>query len=406
MQCKLAIDGGPPVRTTPFPPWPFVTKEEKAAVNEVLDSGDINYHRGLKGIEFERVFADLIGTEYALTCNSGTSALHMAVGALRLEPHHEVICPSFTFGASATAVVMAGARPVFADVDDDLPTLSPEAIAREITGNTRAIVAVHLYGHPCRMQEIMALAKKHKLFVIEDCAQCHGARYRRKMTGSIGDINAFSFCQTKIMTTGGEGGMVTTDSAELAGRAAGIREFGRPFEAPQGIARPKAAGGSAFVGHNYRMTEMQSAIGLVLAEKLRGYVEKRRRNARRLSDALRKESSVIRILEERPNTKCSYYAAFAMVALDRLTVDRRRFVDAINAEVAGGGGVAVQEGGYAPIEEFPLIRDLSPDRRYDLPNTRRFREQCMVFEVHPTIEPSDLDDVIEAVRKVEAVYVA
>ena len=409
------------MRTAPFPPWPLVTEEEKEAVAEVLDSSVVNYHRGTKGIEFERAFADYIGTAYGVTCNSGTSALHLAMAAVGCGPGDEVIAPNFTFQASAIAALLTNAVPVLVDVDPDLPTLSPEALADAITPRTKAVVAVHLYGHPCRMDEIMAVAREHGIAVIEDCAQCHGAEYHRQITGSITDISAFSFCQTKIMTTGGEGGFVATSDPDLAARAASVRDFGRPLRAPEGMGRFRPAAGIGTIGLNYRMTEMQSAMGLVHTGKLPAYVAKRRKLTERLRVALGDCASV-EILDDRPSTKCAPYAAFAMVNVDALRVTRDEFVAALAAELTSGGGVAVRSGAYPPIDQFdqlkkhrgyggrpcpttcPWINGDHERSRHTFPNGDRFRERCMVFEVHPTIDLQALDDVIEAVHKVEDAY--
>ena len=271
------------------------------------------------------------------------------------------------------------------------------------------------------MDEIMALAAKHGISVIEDCAQSHGAVYKRRVTGSIGHTNAFSFCQTKIMTTGGEGGMVTTDNGELAGRAASVRDFGEPYAPPEGLGRYKAVSGTQCVGFNYRMTEMQSAIGLALTRKLPSYVAKRRENMAYLKSGLAQCASV-RIVDERPGTKCAPYALFAMVNPDALRVGRDQFVAALSAELSTGGGMAVRKGAYAPINEADMLAQAngyggkpcpiecpwykgSVDYAgYDFTNAKRFAERCMVFEVHPTIEAQDLDDVIEAVHRVEEAW--
>lgn len=420
-ESDLAVNGGTPVRSKPFPPWPTVTDEEKAAVLQVLDSNVVNYHRGTRGYEFERAFADFVGTAYAVCCNSGTSALHMAMAAAGCGPGDEVIAPVFTFQASALAALLANAVPVLVDVDPDLPTLSPDAFAEAVTPRTRAVVAVHLYGHPCRMDEILAVARENGVAVIEDCAQCHGAEYHGRVTGSVGDVNAFSFCQTKTMTTGGEGGMVTTSDPDLAAKAASVRDFGAALKAPDGPGRYRGTSGTRTIGLNYRMTEMQSAMGCVLTGKLPAYVRKRRELRAELKSRLA-DCGAVRILDERPGSVCSPYAAFAMTEPEALRVSRDQFVAAVSAELTFAGGVAVRTGAYPAITELDQLAahsgyggkpcptecpwiDTARDRTArEFANADRFRQRCMVFEVHPTIDADDVADVVEAVTKVGRAY--
>ena len=200
---------------TSLAPWPCFTQEEADAVQNVLLSNKVNYWTGTECREFEKEFAQWAGTEYAIALGNGTLALDVALKAMGIGAGDDVIVTSRTFLASASSIVTAGANPVFADIDLNSQNISAETIAAALTPNTKAIIVVHLAGMPAEMDDIMALAEKHKLWVIEDCAQAHGTRYKGKSAGSIGHVGAWSFCQDKIMTTGGEGGMVTTNDKAL-----------------------------------------------------------------------------------------------------------------------------------------------------------------------------------------------
>jgi dTDP-4-amino-4,6-dideoxygalactose transaminase len=216
---------------TPLAPWPSFTPEEADAVQKVLLSNKVNYWTGTEGREFEKEFAAYCGAKHAIALTNGTVALELALFALGIGPGDEVITTSRTFIASASCIVMRGATPVIADVDPVSQNVTAETIRPLITPRTRAIIAVHLAGWPCDMDPILALAREHGLKVIEDCAQCHGATYKGRPVGSLGDVAAFSFCQDKIMTTGGEGGMLTTRDTALWERAWAFKDHGKSFDA-------------------------------------------------------------------------------------------------------------------------------------------------------------------------------
>ena len=216
MADKLAIDGGPKSVTNELVGWPNFDKKTIKAVKDVLKSGKVNYWTGPKGMEFEKKFAAWQGSKYAISASSGTAALHIALSALGIGPGDEVIVPSYTFIASSFSIVQAGAIPRFADVNINDHCISIESAEKLVNKRTKAIMPVHLYGNVCDMDKVLAFAKRHNLFVIEDNAEAAGALYKGRKTGTIGHIAACSFCQNKIFTTGGEGGMVTTDNEELA----------------------------------------------------------------------------------------------------------------------------------------------------------------------------------------------
>jgi len=285
----LAINGGMPVRGKKFLPWPFFDRDEMAAVSRVLQSGKVNYWTGQEGRLFEKEFAEKIGMNYAVTLMNGTVALEAALIALNIKKGDEVIVIPRSYIASASSTVIRGAKAVFADVDRNSQNLTADTIERVITDRSRAVIAVHLAGWPCEMDSIITLAKKRGLKVIEDCAQACGATYKGCPVGSFGDVAAFSFCQDKTMTTGGEGGMVVTNSREIWSKVWSYKDNGKSYEAVYCHNDPNP--GQAFrwlhesFGTNWRMTEMQAAIGRIQLHKLSKWIEKRRRNADILTKA-------------------------------------------------------------------------------------------------------------------------
>src|SRR6266481_1321192 len=280
----LAVDGGQCVRTKEFAPWPSLSEDEVEAVSAVLRSGKLNYWTGEEVRLFENEFASFAGCRYAIAVANGTVALELALYSLRIGPGDEVIVPSRTFVASASCAIMRGAKPVIADVDPISQTLTAGSIRGVLSPSTKAIIAVHLAGWPCDMDPIIELAREHGLRVIEDCAQAHGATYKDRPVGCFGDAAAFSFCQDKIMSTGGEGGMLTTNDDGLWKRAWSFKDHGKNHDAAF-----KQQTSSRFhwlhdsFGTNWRLTEMQAAIGRSLLAKLPGQLDLRRRNANILS---------------------------------------------------------------------------------------------------------------------------
>jgi len=284
---RLALDGGMPVRRQAFAPWPVFAADEIEAVAEVLRSGKVNYWTGAQADEFEGEFAAFVGVKYAVALANGTAALELALHALGIGPGDEVVVPSKTFIATASCVVRLGATPVVADIAPDSQNITAASIAKVLTARTKAIIAVHLAGWPCEMDEILAVAKARGLFVVEDCAQSVGARYKGRATGSMGDIGAFSFCQDKIITTGGEGGMLVTDSRALWEKAWSYKDHGKSYAAVFEREHPL---GFRWLhesfGTNWRLTEMQAAIGRLQLSKLPQWLAIRRRNASLLSQGL------------------------------------------------------------------------------------------------------------------------
>ncbi|WNP28413.1 DegT/DnrJ/EryC1/StrS aminotransferase family protein [Moraxella sp. DOX410] len=272
---------------TQFSPWPSFSQEEADAVSQVLLSNKVNYWTGTECREFEKEFAVWVGTDYAVALANGTLALDVALQAMGIGEGDEVIVTPRSFIASVSTVVNAGAMPVFADVDNNTGNVSATTIAPKITDKTKAIICVHLAGWPCDMDEIMALAKQHNLWVIEDCAQAHGAKYKGKPVGSIGHVGAWSFCQDKIMTTGGEGGMVTTNDKALWQKMWEYKDHGKNYDS---IYHKQHPPGFRWLhdsfGTNWRMMEMQAVIGRIQLKKMAEWTNIRTQNAKILRDAL------------------------------------------------------------------------------------------------------------------------
>jgi len=392
----LAVEGGRPVRQTPFAPWPFFDPDAIEAAVAVLRSGRVNYWTGTEGRHFEEEFAASVGCRYAVALANGTVALELALAALGIGPGDEVIVPSRTFIATASCVVMRGARPVMADINADNQNLDVASVKPLLSARTRAIIAVHLAGWPCEMRPLQDLAAHHNLALIEDCAQAQGATYHQQAIGSLGTIAAFSFCQDKIMTTGGEGGMLTTNDTALFERAWAFKDHGKN--------RAKAlhaAPTSGFrwlhdsFGTNWRMMEMQSAMGRVLLRTLPAQLERRRGHARRLTQAFAK-LGCLRLPAPPPEIEHAYYKFYAFLKPARLRTGwtRDRVAAAIVAE-----GVPCFSGSCSEIyleRAFPDEWRPAPP----LPVAKALGETSLMFLVHPTLTDVDIDDTIRAVEKV------
>ena len=302
---------------TPFSPWPSFTQEEADAVSQVLLSNKVNYWTGQECRQFETEFAEWADSKYAIAMGNGTLALDVALQALDIGAGDEVIVTPRTFIASISSVVNAGATPVFADVDEETGNITPESIAAVLTDKTKAIVCVHLAGWPCDMDGIMALADKHNLYVIEDCAQAHGARYKGRSVGSIGHIGAWSFCQDKVMTTGGEGGMVTTNDEQLWRKMWAYKDHGKSYAAVYETEHPP---GYRWLhesfGTNWRMTEMQAVLGRIQLTRMPDWTAKRTANAQAILDICAKWEAkgylFVPRLEESPQFADSAHAYYKL----------------------------------------------------------------------------------------------
>ncbi|MGN6307079.1 MAG: DegT/DnrJ/EryC1/StrS family aminotransferase [Mesorhizobium sp.] len=383
---------------TPFSPWPSFSEEEVEAVAGVMRSNRVNYWTGDECRKFEREFAEWAGSRHAIALGNGTLALDLALQGLGIGPGDEVVVTPRTFLASVSCVVNAGAVPVFADVDHDSGNITADTIAAVLTPRTKAVIPVHLAGWPCDMDPIMDLAAAHGLKVIEDCAQAHGARYKGRSVGSIGHVGAWSFCQDKIVTTGGEGGMVTTDDPEVWSRMWSFKDHGKSWEAVYERAHPP---GFRWLhesfGTNWRMLEMQAAIGRIQLRRMSEWTQARTRNATAIQAALEEfagRDGPVRVpalhqdvAGRNDGSRHAFYKFYAFVRPENLAAGWTR--DRIVSEV-NGAGVPCYQGscsevylekafdgtGWRPAEPLPIARELG--------------ETSLMFLVHPTLQSEEI----------------
>jgi dTDP-4-amino-4,6-dideoxygalactose transaminase len=376
-------------------PWPSFDAEEVEAVSRVLLSNQVNYWTGQEGRAFERVFADWCGSPHAIALMNGTVALDLALKALDIGPGDEVIVTPRTFIASVSSVVNCGATPVFADVDRDSGNLSAETIEPVLTTRTRAIVPVHLGGWPCDMTAMTALANAHSLEIIEDCAQAHGARHAGRSVGTFGRIGAWSFCQDKIMTTGGEGGMVTTNDPALWSAMWSYKDHGKSWDAVYERQHPP---GFRWLhesfGTNWRMLEMQAAIGRIQLGRMPKWTVQRTANAGAIIDAL--FSDLIRTPQPADSDVHAYYRVYGYVRPEALASGWSR--DRIVNEIVALGVPAFQ----GSCSEVYLERAFDAIDRPAAPlsNARELGETSLAFLTHPTLTSHDIDKVRDAIKKV------
>lgn len=372
----------------PLSPWPSYTKEEIDAVQAVLESNRVNYWTGQEGREFEREFAAWSGSAHAIALTNGTVALDLALEALDIRPGDEVIVTPRSFIASASTVVNRGAIPVFADVDHDSGNISAETIAKVVTDRTRAIIPVHLAGWPCDMEAIMALAADAGIKVVEDCAQAHGARIEGRSVGAFGDIGAWSFCQDKIMTTGGEGGMVTTDDEALWSAMWSFKDHGKSFDA---VYHREHAPGFRWVhegfGTNWRMIEVQAAIGRIQLTRMADWSARRTRIAHAVAAALAPFAGAVRVPVPAQAMTHAYYRQYGYVRPEGLKPGWSR--DRIIAECTARG-VPVMQGSCSEIY-LEKAFDGTPWRPSErLPIARELGETSLMFLTHPTITDEEV----------------
>jgi dTDP-4-amino-4,6-dideoxygalactose transaminase len=380
-----------------FPAWPSFEPDEIEAAASVLRSGKVNYWTGQEGRLFESEFAESVGAKYAICLANGTVALELALHALGIESGHEVITTSRTFIASASCAVMRGATPVFADVNRDSQNITAETIARAITSRTKAIIAVHLAGWPCDMDPILDLATEYGLYVIEDCAQAQGAFYKGRPVGSLGHAAAFSFCQDKIMSTGGEGGMLTTNDSGLWRRAWSFKDHGKNYDA---VYNRQHEPGFRWLhdsfGTNWRMTEMQSAMGRVILRKVPHQVKKRRRHASLLTSRLAGTPG-LRIPQHPSHIYHSYYKYYVFVGPEMLKPGWTR--DRI-AQTIVDAGVPCFSGSCSEVYlEKAFGSDL---RHHRLPVAKELGENSLMFLVHPTLSQQHISKTCDVVEHVMA----
>lgn len=385
---------------TQFSPWPSFTQEEADAVSQVLLSNKVNYWTGTECRNFEKEFAAWAGTDYAVALANGTLALDVALQAMGIGEGDEVIVTPRSFIASVSTVVNAGAMPVFADVDNNTGNISATTIAPKITDKTKAIICVHLAGWPCDMDEIMALAKQHNLWVIEDCAQAHGAKYKGKPVGSIGHVGAWSFCQDKIMTTGGEGGMVTTNDKALWQKMWEYKDHGKNYDS---IYHKQHPPGFRWLhdsfGTNWRMMEMQAVIGRIQLKKMAEWTKIRTQNAKILRDALTQfagEQQFLRIPDIEfhqvmgGDSVHAYYKYYVYVRPENLpkNINRDSILNALNEKKIPCFSGACSE----------IYLEKAFDNHPSRPNARltvakELGETSLMFLIHPTLTTNEMQTI-------------
>ena len=398
---ELAIRGGTPVRTTAWPHYPTFGEREKRAVSEVVDSGWLVAHHNPAGpgqVEaFEQAFSAWIGCEHAVGLGNGTEGLHLALAAAEIGVNDEVIVPTFTFMSTATAVLMQNAVPVFADSETDSLGLDPRDVERKLTERTKAVMPVHLCGYPAKMDELLAVARAHDLVVIEDCSHAHGAVYRGKKVGAVGDIGVFSLQQKKNLCTG-DGGMVVTEDEGYAGTIRKLRSFG-----------------GSELPYNYRMTEFAAAVGQVRLDALDECNRVRQSNAKRLEEGLKGLRGVT-VRRPMHDTVAVYYSVLMEYEADTVGASREEFIGAVRAE-----GIPVDPT-YTPVHRNPIFHPTKPPARgcpwqwslYTAPEGERpdYDDGCcpvaeewmdhrlVELKVHPPVSQQDIDMAAEAICKV------
>ncbi|RWO35495.1 MAG: DegT/DnrJ/EryC1/StrS family aminotransferase [Mesorhizobium sp.] len=384
---------------TSFSPWPSFSAEEGNLAREILLSNRVNYWTGEEGRLFEREFAKWAGTEHAVAVANGTVAMDLAWKALDIAPGDEIVVTPRTFLASASSIVNAGAVPVFADVDRASQNITAETVEPVLTARTKAILAVHLAGWPCEMDGLRDLAAANDLYLVEDCAQAHGARYRGRPVGSLGDIAAWSFCQDKIMTTAGEGGMVTTDNADWWSRMWSYKDHGKSWDAVYGRQHvPGFRWLHESFGTNWRLPELQSAIGRFQLRKIEAWHETRTRNAEAILEAAR-NSAVLRVPDMPDHVEHGWYKCYVFVRPEVLKADWTR--DRLIAEIVARGvpcysgscseiylEKAFDSTGWRPAERLPIARQLG--------------ETSLMFLVHPTLTGAEIEKTQSVIAELSA----
>lgn len=409
---RLAIDGGTPVRTAPMPPRLLIGMEERQAVMDLFDreavqGGGFDRYGGVEVDAYEREFAAYFGTKFATSVSSGTAAIHTALGALRPEPGQEVITAPVTDPGAVMPIVWLNCIPVFADVDPGTFNLDPASVAARISERTCAIIVTHLAGQPADLDPILEIARRHNLPVIEDCAQAHGARYKGRLVGGIGDIGAFSLMGGKHSTSGGQGGMVTMNNEEIYWNAKRFADRGKPFNSSERM--------NLFLGMNYRMTELEATIGRVQLQKLGGIVKRRRD----LVAALREEMQDLQVAhlgKVIDGAESAYWFLLIKVDAYKMRASHDRFAQALVAEglpVTPRYDYLIYESPWFrqrqtfgqsgwPWAAFPAAQQIKYEG--SCPNARRAIDTHLVISFHENYGEQEIRDIAAALRKVEIAY--
>ena len=380
-----------------FPKWPSFTKQEAHIVKDIILSNKVNYWTGQEGRQFEKEFADYIGTKFSIALNNGTLALELSLIALGIGNGDEVIVTSRSFMASVSCIVNVGAIPIFADIDLNSQNITTETVEPLISKKTKAIICVHLAGYPCEMDKFRDLANNYKLFIVEDCAQAHGAKFKDKMVGSLSDVAAWSFCQDKIMTTAGEGGMVTTDNEEIWNKIWSLKDHGKSWDA---IYKKKHPPGFRWVhysfGTNARMMEVQSGIGRYQLKKINDWHLKRLDNLNKIWESTKDIDGLITPIVpdfiEHAAYKC--YLRIDMNSI-KSSWSRDRILVEIN-----NLGVPCFSGSCSEIYNEKAFENSTFRPKKFLKNARLLGEESLMFVVHPTLKKEHIDKTIDSIQKV------
>ena len=377
--------------------WPVYDNEEIEKVKDVLSSGKVNYWTGKEGRLFEQEFAAWVGVKYAVALANGSVALTAAYKSLGLKPGDEIITTSRTFIATSSTAILLGVKPLFADVDCNSGCLDPNSILPLINSKTKAICVVHLGGYPADMVKINHIAKQHRLFVIEDCSQAHGAMINNQKVGSFGDVAAWSFCQDKIMTTGGEGGMITTNRKDLWDSIWSYKDHGKTYDSVYKKVHPP---GFRWLhekfGTNYRLTEMQSAIGRIQLKRMDKWTLQRQRNAKLLTNAI-KDFSCVRIPTLAENLTHAYYKFYLFIRPERLRKgwNRNRIINEINNK-----GFPAFQGSCSEIYMEKCFKNANLQPVKDLPVSKELGCTSIMLLVHPSIKTVEMNAYAVSVRDI------
>lgn len=378
--------------------WPHFDDDDIRVVSDILKSGKINRWTGTKNLEFEKAMCDFTGAKYCIAVSNGTSALELALVGLGLKRGDEVIVTCRTFMASASSVAVLGGVPVVADVDEDSQNITAETVRPLITPKTKGIIAVHLMGWPCDMDSLKALAKEHGLWVLEDCAQAHGAKYKGQSVGAIGDVGAWSFCQDKIITTGGEGGAVTTNNRATYLKMWAYKDHGRDYDLVYNTKHPEGFRWYLTTfGTNFRMTEMQAALGINGLKHMPEWHARRAANAAILRDAL---AGLEAVRVPRPPS-CIEHANYKFFFFTRPEAlkdgwNAARIIAALNAlKIPAFSGTCWN----ISQEKCFVDAGLSKTER-ELPVAAKLRDTAVMMLVHPTITEADMKAVAAATAEI------
>ena len=368
--------------------WPYFNKEQGNIVKKVLLSNKINYLNGTEGVNFEKEFSKYIGTKYSVAVSNGTLAIELALLSLNLKKGSEIIVPSKTYVATATSVFNVGLKPIFADIDLNSQNLSLKTIKDCFTKKVKAIICVHLAGYPCEIEKIKKFCNKNKIFLIEDCSQAHGAFYKGKSVGSFGNISTWSFCQDKIITTGGEGGMISTNSKKLRDKIWSLKDHGKSYKI---FSKKSKKNGFKWMhnsfGTNARLTEMQSAIGRYQLKKLNNWVKKRRKNAKYLENIFKQypsQFSIVNMYKEYYHSMYRYYVFINYKGFKK-SWNKEKILNFLIKK-----NIACSEGSCSEVYLEKCFKNIKEYKSLKLKNASLLSKTSLAFAVHPTMTRKEL----------------